>query len=226
MRTISSTLCFLTYVSLLGLESLAATFTITTTNDSGGGSLRDAIAQANAAAGADTIAFNLTGATRTINVSNALPDITESVTIDGSMQPGFAGVPLIELNGANAGAGGVDGLRIVTTNTAIRALVINRFTGDGIEIATNGNNVVEGCYIGMNLTGATDLGNLQNGFFITNSPNNVIGGVFATQRNFIEVLFAADKAKKPDFPEPDFAEAAKLNETTPTQSTTPEPIPN
>jgi uncharacterized repeat protein (TIGR01451 family) len=185
MKMKPSFVCLLACASLLGLKSFATTFTVTTTNDSGGGSLRDAITQANATAGADSIAFNLAGATRTINISNALPDIVESLAIDGSTQPGFAGVPLIELNGQNAGAGGVDGLKITTTNCVIRALVINRFTGDGIEIATNGNNIVEGCYIGLNLTGATDLGNSQNGIFITNSPNNVIGGIFATQRNFI-----------------------------------------
>ncbi len=140
---------------------------------------------ANTTAGADTIAFDLTGATRTLNVSNALPDITEALTLDGSTQPGFAGTPIVELNGLSAGAGGVDGLRIQAANCVIRSLVINRFTGDGIEISTNGNNVIEGCYVGLNLTGAVDFGNTLNGILIINSPNNVIGGVFATQRNYI-----------------------------------------
>ena len=40
----------------------AATFTVTNTNDTGPGSLRQAITDANAAAGADTIAFNVSGA--------------------------------------------------------------------------------------------------------------------------------------------------------------------
>jgi len=39
----------------------ATTFTVTNTNDSGAGSLRQAILDANAAAGADTIAFNVSG---------------------------------------------------------------------------------------------------------------------------------------------------------------------
>jgi hypothetical protein len=40
----------------------AATFTVTSTSDSGAGSLRQAIVDANANPGADTIAFNITGA--------------------------------------------------------------------------------------------------------------------------------------------------------------------
>jgi len=40
----------------------AATFTVTNTNDSGAGSLREAILAANGAAGLDTIAFNVSGA--------------------------------------------------------------------------------------------------------------------------------------------------------------------
>ena len=58
----------------------AATFTVTNTNDSGAGSLRDAVAQANAAGGADTIDFSVTG---TITLTSGELDITESVTIDG-----------------------------------------------------------------------------------------------------------------------------------------------
>jgi hypothetical protein len=37
----------------------AATFTVTNTNNSGGGSLRASITAANAAPGADTVAFNI-----------------------------------------------------------------------------------------------------------------------------------------------------------------------
>src|SRR5262245_24322462 len=67
----------------------AATFTVTTTADSGAGSLRDAIAQANAAPGADTIAFNIAGAGgHTIVLASALPAVTDVLTIDGYTQAG------------------------------------------------------------------------------------------------------------------------------------------
>ncbi|MCC7510302.1 MAG: right-handed parallel beta-helix repeat-containing protein [Planctomycetes bacterium] len=62
----------------------AATFTVTSLTDSGAGTLRDAVTQANAAAGADDIVFattiNLPG---TITLQTALPDITDDLTITG-----------------------------------------------------------------------------------------------------------------------------------------------
>src|SRR6188474_2227213 len=68
-----------------------ATFTVTNTADSGAGSLRQAIDDANLAAGTDTIAFNLPGAgVHTITPLSLLPIINTSLTIDGYTQPGSA----------------------------------------------------------------------------------------------------------------------------------------
>lgn len=62
----------LTLVALLCAGSLsAATFTVTNANDSGSGSLRDAIDQANANAQADTILFDPSLAGATINVTSS-----------------------------------------------------------------------------------------------------------------------------------------------------------
>src|SRR5467141_4130270 len=70
-------------------SSGAATFPVINTNDSGAGSLRQAITDANTTAGADTITFNISGAgVHTITPLTALPNITEAVTIDGYSQPG------------------------------------------------------------------------------------------------------------------------------------------
>ena len=74
-----------------------STFTVTNANDGGLGSLRQAILNANASPGADLIRFNLPTATRTIFVSASLPPITEAAIIDGTTQPGFAGLPWFEL---------------------------------------------------------------------------------------------------------------------------------
>jgi hypothetical protein len=156
----------------------AATFSVTTTNDTGPDSLRQAITEANASPGSDIIAFNISGTGLTISLASALPDITDPVVVNGTNQPGFAGAPIVELNGASVAAG-VDGLHIVTSNCVIRGLVINRFKGNGIEIATNGFNLVEGCYIGLGLDGTTVRANTLNGILVTNSANNIIGGTNA-----------------------------------------------
>ena len=60
-----------------------ATFTVLNINDSGLGSLRNAILSANGApngAGPDLIVFNLGTGPFTISPFTALPDITEAVT--------------------------------------------------------------------------------------------------------------------------------------------------
>jgi hypothetical protein len=86
---------------------LLAPFSVTTTADTGAGSLRQAILDANTAVGADTISFNISGAgVKTISLASALPNITEAVTIDGKTQSGSSPTTLmIELNGASAGPG-------------------------------------------------------------------------------------------------------------------------
>lgn len=168
----------------LQLNLTAATFTVINTNSSGAGSLPQAILDANANVGTDIIEFNIASGGLTINPASALPNITEPVTINGRSQPGFVGAPLIELNGTSAGAA-VDGLRINTSNCVISALVINRFLGDQIEITNGANNIIEGCYLGLNLAGLTDASTGLNGILLTNSPNNTIGGLNATNRNYI-----------------------------------------
>ncbi|MFK8067883.1 MAG: DUF4347 domain-containing protein, partial [Gammaproteobacteria bacterium] len=66
------------------------TYTVTNTNDAGAGSLRQAIIDANANVGADTIEFDIAGSgTQVIALSSALDTITEEVTIDGTTQTGW-----------------------------------------------------------------------------------------------------------------------------------------
>ncbi len=82
------------------------TFTVTNTNDSGAGSFRQAILDANAGVtSVDTIRFNIPGTgLHTIAALSGMPNISDPVVIDGTTQPGYAGVPLIELNGTGAGS--------------------------------------------------------------------------------------------------------------------------
>ena len=167
------------------LSFAAGSTVVTNTNDSGAGSLRQAIFNANTNTGADIITFNIAGTgIKTINLLSALPTITDAVTINGQSQPGFAGSPLIELNGTSAGAG-VDGLKITAGSSVVRGLIINRFGGSGIVLSTFDFNVIEGNYIGTNATGTAALGNLRFGIDIYDSWNNTIGGTTAAARNIV-----------------------------------------
>ncbi len=68
----------------------------------------------------------------------------------------------------------------------MRGLVIIRFF-DGIELITNGGNLVAGNYIGIDSTGTLAMGNTGSGGILinTNSNNNVIGGTTVADRNVI-----------------------------------------
>jgi CSLREA domain-containing protein len=167
------------------------TFTVNTTADTNDGmcdaahcSLREAIIAANANADTSTIAFNIPGVgIHTIQSTSPLPTITSPVIIDGTTQPGFTGTPIIELSGVTAGMN-ADGLRILSGNSTVKGLVINRFSQNGILINTGGSNTIQGNYIGTDVTGSVDLGNTLNGVRVESSNNN-IGGTAAGMRNVI-----------------------------------------
>src|SRR5919198_3759933 len=84
---IRALLALLVTLALLGLltpaPARAASFTVTTLADSGSGSLRQAIEDANGTTGADTITFDLSG---TIVLASTLPPIAGELTIDGTGQ--------------------------------------------------------------------------------------------------------------------------------------------
>ena len=161
-----------------------SSFLVTNTNDSGPGSLRQAILNANASAGADIISFAIPGAGPfTITPASALPTITNPVVIDGTTQPGFTGTPIVELSGASAGGG--NGLTISAGGSTVRGLVINRFGAAGINLNSGSGNLVEGNYLGTNVAGTSALGNNQGISIFSPSTNNTIGGTTAAARNLI-----------------------------------------
>src|ERR1700722_5585106 len=83
-------------VEVLESRDLMATFAVTNLHNAGAGSFRQAIIDSNAQPGANTIDFDVAG---TIKVGKTLlPAITNTVIIDGSSAPTFAGTPVVTVN--------------------------------------------------------------------------------------------------------------------------------
>jgi hypothetical protein len=155
---------------------------VTSPADSGPGSLRQALLDANDAPGENRIEFSLAGpGPHTISVLSPLPSITSPVIIDGESQPGFSGSPVLELDGS--ASEGADGLVITAGSSTVRGLVLHGFA-TGIRLEANGGNIIQGNYIGTDLTGASAAGNSADGLFI-NSSGNLIGGTTPGAGNVI-----------------------------------------
>ncbi len=172
--------------SLQATPPVGTIYTVTNTNNTGAGSLRQAITDANAQAGADTIRFNIAGSgTKTITVTSALPSITGPTVIDATSQPGFTGTPLIRLDGN--GVTGASGLVLSSTSdgSVIRGLMITRFKVDGIQIQSGADDItVAGNWIGTAGTGTTGTGNTDEGIDLAGS-RAIIGGTGPYDRNVI-----------------------------------------
>jgi len=131
----------------------------------------------NLAAGPDVIIFDIAGVgPHTIQPGSALPTVTEAVVIDGIREPDFAGTPVVELDGTNAGATSGLVLGAGAAGSTIRGLAINRFAWEGIDIIGGGNNTIEGNYLGTDVAGAVDQGNGYHGIWVSDSTSNQIGG--------------------------------------------------
>ncbi|MDQ4005002.1 MAG: hypothetical protein M3135_01715, partial [Actinomycetota bacterium] len=188
------------FLLLTPLPAFAATITVTTTANSSGNdgscSLPEAINSANqdsaffecsAGTGADTIAFNIAGAgPHTISVPSPLPDISAPVTIDGTSQPGYAGDPVVVLDGSAPTIGG-DGLRIESggEGSTIKGLAIHSFEDHGISITgTATGTTIRANHIGTDAAGMADLGNEDGGIFAA-TGSTTIGGTGAGDGNLI-----------------------------------------
>jgi hypothetical protein len=192
-------------------SALGNVFTVYTTADSGPGSLRQAILNANAAGtgtagNPDEIVFcipatdpgyNSTAGAFTIQPLSALPTLTDTAVLDGYTQPGASpntltigdnAVLKIVLDGSQAGA--VDGLVIAGGNSTVRGLVIDNFAyRSGIVLRDGGNDIVVGNFIGIDVTGASaaanDVGIVTNPNEPIRSVGERIGGTAPEDRNII-----------------------------------------
>jgi len=156
-------------------------------------SLREAIFAANNTSGIDTIGFNIDGmGVQTISMASTLPDITDTVVINGYTQSGASAntraignnaVITIELDG---GGVATHGLRLTSTSSgsSILGLAIGNFQSSGLWIRGS-NNVITGNYIGLAADGTTIRGNQSFGINLADSTGNIIGGTVIGAGNLI-----------------------------------------
>lgn len=178
----------------------AALFTVTNTNDAGAGSLRQAILDANAASGADTIEFAIPGiGVHTIAVASQLPGITQSLTINGFSQPGAVPNSIATMMGGLDtvlqieidGQPGFYGFYIANANNVIltlQGLAIHGFLANAAGASSAGNSQLRlfGNYLCTNVDGTAAAGDAPNGFgIVTAETPAFIGGDLASQRNLL-----------------------------------------
>ncbi|PYI91210.1 MAG: hypothetical protein DME97_14785 [Verrucomicrobia bacterium] len=195
---------------LLGAVSAtrADNYIVTTTSPSGPGSLTQAITDSNAHTGQDTIVFNIPGSgVHLIDLSqSSLPEITDSVIVDGYTQPGAKpntlsvgnnAVILIQLDGGLVKRNG-RGLVISGSNCLVRGLSLTGFQYDpssdpfifrvlggfGIQLRGAGTgNVIQGNFIGLKPDGVTPTANYTG--VRVEAAQSIIGGNDPAARNVI-----------------------------------------
>lgn len=183
-----------------GPPAVPLTNIVTTTADGGPGSLRAALYYALDHPGT-TITFNIptndpgfTNGVFVIKPTGHLPPlVTDGTVIDGSTQPGFAGPPLIFVDGSGTipeayAPGTVTGLLIFAANCTVKNLSFRRFNWNGLTLrypdATN--NTIAGCWCGLDETGTNAAPNALQGILIFDGASrNIIGGTNATARNVL-----------------------------------------
>ena len=182
-------------------QLIGATLVVNSTNDPGDGvlgseiTLREAIHEANRQAGFDIITFDIEGGgVQTIRPLTQLPAILDSVSIDGTSQSGFAGRPLIELDGKHTssmeledGFPGNVGLRLDAGECVIRGLVIHGFGLAGILLRSGDRSRIVGNYLGVDSMGVRSLGNGSGGSILVLEDSNLhdIGREDSVGRNVI-----------------------------------------
>jgi parallel beta-helix repeat protein len=139
----------------------------------------------------------------TIQLQSGLPTVTDTVAIDGTSAPGYAGTPLIEVRGLGGPhVDGGDGLTfgMGSSGSSVRGLVLNSF--GNIDFAS-GNNaihlagagatgiVIAGNFIGTDPTGTQPVWNAVGVQIDGGASGNTVGGTTAADRNVISGNYQA-----------------------------------
>src|ERR1019366_4593018 len=171
---------------------------VTTTADSGPGSLRAAMYYVTDHPGS-IVKFNIqmidlgySNGFFNIHLNGHLPPLaTNGMVIDGSTQPGFTGKPLIVVDGSQIipeTFTSNSGLLIFSANNQVKNISFSGFNWNGLtlEYADATNNTISGCWIGLDATGTNAAPNAYQGIlFGPGAGHNLIGGTNALARNVI-----------------------------------------
>jgi len=172
-----------------------ATFLVTNTNDSGTGSLRAAILQANLDSVTDTIQFSISGGTgfKVINLQAELPSIISPLIIDGTSQAGYSANTLSVGNGNNSSIqivldgsafnGITPGLSFTATALGSEVKGLS-FINLPVGIKSNASNLsIVGNYFGVKPDGNSQTTKMGTGVDISGVNGGSIGGIGAAQQN-------------------------------------------
>ena len=171
-----------------------ATYPVTTKSNAGVGSLREAIKDANAHVGADTITFAAGLAGQTIALTALLPNVTDdSLTIDGDINND--GKPDIQIDGAGLASGA--GLTVKTAHACkIIGLAFINCPDTGLLLDRADDSEVRTCYFGAALTlgakGPNGVGANGSQIKLMDSDHVKIGDSNVKARNVIYAGTAAE----------------------------------
>ena len=161
-------------------STFAAAFLVTNLDDSGPGSLRQAILNANATPGGDTISVSANGQ---LNLASALPTITDTVTI---IAPGFNLFQIFKVDGQNLYRGfTIASVPVTITGLTVQhAAALGTLPGGGIasdgDLTLNSvkmlNNTAGSLGGGVSSTGSVVV---NGGLYQGNSSGDGGGAIYA-----------------------------------------------
>ena len=147
---------------------------------------RAAIEEANAGTAVSVINYAIpasdaghTAGIWTMTPATDYPVLTLPVTLDATTQPGFAGDPVIQLDGSAVGSSSA-GIMIHSDDSEVRGFIVHSFVDEGIEIdgllGGGDRNTVAGNWVGIDSTGAA-APNGDNGILVArDAVDNTVGG--------------------------------------------------
>jgi hypothetical protein len=180
---------------LYGPPAVPLSNIVTNTADAGPGSLRAALYYVTDHPGA-VVTFSIptsdsgySNGVFNLHLTGMLPPlVSNGMVIDGSTQPGYAGKPLIMVDGSQIlpeTYTSDTGLLVYSASNQVKDVSFSGFVWNGLtfEYPYVTNNTVAGCWLGVDSTGTNPAPNAFQGILVANGsshnifgPSNVISG--------------------------------------------------